>query len=99
MSSKPKAFRWEIRLGLALIVLVLVILNFASHYTLHRVRQSIEESVKDRLSEASVVVSNSIFKQGTTELSDSLIADISYTYNLDYLHVIHLNYARIMAIR
>ncbi|MBN2226568.1 MAG: PAS domain-containing protein [candidate division Zixibacteria bacterium] len=99
MSSKTKAFRWEVRLGLALIVLVLVILNFASHYTLHRVRQSLDDSIKDRLSEAAVVVSNTILKQATTELADSLIADISYTYNLDYLRVIHMNYERILAIQ
>jgi len=86
-------------LGLALIVLVLVILNFASHYTLHRVRQSIEDRVEDRLSEAAVVVSNAILKQATTILPDSLIADIEYTYDLDYLYVIHLNYARVMAIQ
>ncbi|UCD18375.1 MAG: PAS domain-containing protein [Candidatus Zixiibacteriota bacterium] len=99
MNSKQKAFSWEIRLGLALIVLVLVVLNFASHYTLYRVRESIEERSKDELSEAAVVIANSILRGGEIQLLDSVVKDVTYTYNLDCASVFHLGYERVLAIQ
>lgn len=96
---KSTGFGVEVRLGLALIILVLVVLNFASHYALHRIRQSIEEQSNDDLSEAAVVTANSIFKIGTAILPDTTISHIIADYNLQSLSVIPLRYERVLAIQ
>ncbi len=98
MVSKSKDFQWDIRLGLALIVLVLVILNFASHYTLYRVRHSVEAGLIDDLQEAAVVVSNKFGLLGTVDLADSTLRQVEYEFGLSELIVVPLNYDRVMAI-
>lgn len=98
MVNKSKDFQWDIRLGLALIVLVLVILNFASHYTLYRVRHSVETDLIDDLQEAAVVISNKFRPFGTVDLADSTFRQIKYEFELSELTIIPLNYDRVMTI-
>ncbi len=96
---KKGKFQFEIRLGLALIVLVLLILNFASHYTIFRVERSLEKQLKDELSEAAVKTANSITRYGAVGLPDSVVSSIIADYALADVNVIHLNYNRVLAIQ
>lgn len=94
MATKKKNFQWEIRLGLAIIVLVLIILNFASHYTLYRLRNSVQVELNDDLNEAAVVTANRIKQSPQPELSDSVLNDIKYGYQLRNLLIEPLDYER-----
>lgn len=99
MNIKSNGFRFEISLGLALIILVLVVLNFASHYALFRATKSLEAMVRDELSEAAVVMVNNIYHYETPDLPDSARNLIKGEYELDSLGIVSLNYARVMGIQ
>ncbi len=99
MKRKVRNFRLEVWLGLAVIVLVLVILNFASHYTILRVKRSVESQIKNDLYEAVVVTSNRFHSSGTAFLNDSVLNEIINDYKLERLDIVHLNYDRVMGIR
>jgi len=98
LKGKPHGFQIEVRLGLALIILVLVILNFASHYALFRIKQSLEDQLKNELTEAAVVVSDFISRYKTTALPDSAISRITSEYSLDKVAIIPLTYDRVIAL-
>nr|MBN2277718.1 hypothetical protein [candidate division Zixibacteria bacterium] len=98
MADKPKDFQLEIRLGLALIILVLVILNFASHYTLFRVRNSIRFQVEDELLEASVILADNVQRFGYGRIPDLVVGAIQKSYNLDRISFVQLDFNRAMAI-
>ena len=83
MAKRPKEFRFEIHLGLTLIVLVLVILNFGSHYTLFRVKRAVETDVRDALYEAAVTGASYVQKGGREALSDPLLEDMRGDYDLE----------------
>lgn len=99
MYKRSKDFQWDIRLGLALIVLVLVILNFSSHYTLFRIKSSVEKSLIDQLNEAAVVTANKLHQVKSVNLPDSIINEIKYDYALNDLKIIPLNHKRVMTIQ
>jgi signal transduction histidine kinase len=96
---KKGKFQFEIRLGLALIVVVLLILNFASHYTIFRVEHSLTNQIKDELNEAAVKTANSVEKCGSVDLPDSIKGPIIRDYNLTDVRILHLNYARVLMIQ
>ena len=98
MKTKTPGFQLEVRLGLALIILVLVILNFASHYALFRIRQSLEDQIKNELTEAAVFVADGIARTEATTLADTVISHITNAYSLDLVAIIPLSYERVMAI-
>lgn len=98
MKTKTPGFQFEVRLGLALIILVLVILNFASHYALFRIKQSLEDQIRNELTEAAVVVADGISRTEVTSLADTAISHITNAYSLDSVAVIPLSYERVMAI-
>jgi PAS domain S-box-containing protein len=98
MKSKSTGFRLEVRLGLALIILTLLTLNFASHYALFRIRSSLETQIKDELTEAAVVAAGYISKIKSVDLPDSSRYRIKAAYSLDTLAVIPVTYERALAI-
>jgi len=99
MAKKKGTFRFEIRLGLALIVLVLLILNFASQYTIFRVERSLKSQIKDELGEAAVKTANSMKRVGSIDLPDSVLGSLIADYNLADVNVVHLNYDRVLNIQ
>lgn len=99
MGRRYRDFQLEIRLGLALIVLVLVVLNISSHYVLFRVKQSVELQIKDELYEAAVMTAGQIHRLHTVDLPDSAVEEITDYYSLDDLSILHFNYDRVMAIQ
>ncbi len=101
MSKKPKSkeFRLEIRLGLTLIVLLLVILDIAAHYTLYRVGQTVESQIREELTEAAVIVSNSMTRLNKDILPPGLKHNIEEKYVLSSTDIIPLDYERIISIK
>jgi PAS domain S-box-containing protein len=99
MSKRFKNFQLEIRLGLALIILVLILLNLAAHYTIFRLKESLETRLKDDLYEAAVVVANEMRLRQSPFLEDSLMVKIGADYSLRHVEIIPLNYDRVMAIQ
>ncbi len=101
MSKKPKSkeFRLEIRLGLILIVLLLAILDIAAHYTLYRVGQTVEEQIREELTEAAVIVSNSMTRLNRDVLPSGLKQNIEEKYALIGIDIIQLDYQRVIAIK
>ncbi|MCP4704051.1 MAG: PAS domain-containing protein, partial [candidate division Zixibacteria bacterium] len=97
--QKPKEFRLEIRLGLILIVLLLVILDFAAYYTLYRVGNTVEIQTREELTEAAVIVSNSMTRLNKYYLPSGLEQNIEERYSLSSLNIIHLDYNRIITIK
>jgi len=95
MAKKKKNFQLEIRLGLALIVLVLLTLNLASHYTLYRVRQSVEVQTRDELYEAAVRAANIIQRQGMDAVGSKAFEDVKLEYSLKRLTLLDWNLRRI----
>lgn len=93
MIMKSRDFQFEIRLGLALIILVLVILNIAAHYSLFRVKNSVEGEVREELNEAAVMTATKI-----DSLSAGVIERIRMDYGLEDLSIIHLSYDRVIEI-
>jgi PAS domain S-box-containing protein len=90
MAKRPKEFQLEILLGLTLIVLVLVILNFGSQYTLFRVKRAVEADVKDGLYEAAVTTAFYIQKDSREALTMSVLEEIRIDYSLEVLTVVPL---------
>jgi len=91
MAVKKKDFQLEIRLGLTLIVLVLLSLNFASHYTLYRLKQSVELQSKDNLYEAVLKAAN-VLQREKREASVARAFDkIKLDYSLDLLTVLNFD--------
>jgi len=99
MSKKTGKFKFEIRLGLTLIILVLMILNFASFYAIFRVEKSLEIQLKDKLSEASIVAVNTVDRLRTAEFPDTVITGILDDYTLSNISIIHMNYERVLIIQ
>ncbi len=101
MSKKPKPreFRLEIRLGLILIVLLLAILDIAAHYTLYRVGQTVEEQIREELTEAAVIVSNSMTRLNRDVLPSGLEQNIKEKYGLSRTDIIQLDYKKFISIK
>ena len=95
---KKTGFRWELTLGLATIILVLLILNIASHYAMFRLKDSLLTSTFDRLSEAALVIAAKMTDAGEAHLSDDDKDRIAAEYVFTGLEVIHLNYDRALAL-
>jgi len=95
MARKNKDFQLEIRLGLALIVLVLLTMNFASHYTLYRIKQSVEVQTNDQLYEATIKAANLLQRDGNSALSSRAFKEIQLDYGLERLMVLDWNLKRI----
>lgn len=91
MLRKRKDFQLEIRLGLTLIVMVLLTLNFASHYTLYRVKQSVELETKDELYEAGVKAANLVQRGGNEVELNRALNEIKLDYSLSRLAVLDIN--------
>ncbi|PKK82886.1 MAG: hypothetical protein CVT49_11280 [candidate division Zixibacteria bacterium HGW-Zixibacteria-1] len=91
MVNKHIDFQLEIRLGLTLIVLVLLTLNFASHYTLYRVKQSLELQTKDELYEAGVKAANLIQREGRDAEQTRAFNEIQLDYALSRLAVLDVD--------
>lgn len=89
----------EIRLGLAIIILVLVILNFASHYTLFRIRNSVQNSIVEELTEAAIIASNDMSSMKNPILPDSVLSELRYRYTLSKLVIEPLDYSRSLTIQ
>ncbi len=98
MKTKMPGFQLEVRLGLALIILVLIILNFASHYALFRIRQSLEDQIRGELTEAAVVAADDVSRIRTTMLPDTMVSHITSAYSLNSVSIVPLSYDRVMAI-
>jgi len=98
MANKPKDFQQEIKLGLSLIVLVLVVLNFAAHYTLYRINNSIKSQVEDELLEAAVVIADNVQKYGYESIPLLTVSEIKENYSLDKISFVPLDYNRVLAI-
>jgi len=96
--KKSGGFRLEVRLGLALIILILLILNTASHYTIYRVSKSLEGQIQETLTEAAVKLANRMETAGRAEIDDSLKRAVMVDYDLESLHLIRLDYDRVLAI-
>ncbi len=96
---KKTDFRLEVRLGLALIILVMIALNFASHYALFRVREFLDSQAKDELTEAAVVVTNHLIKERAFNITDSAAIEVKKEYNLQRLELIPMTYERVMSIQ
>jgi signal transduction histidine kinase len=99
MHKKTTGFRFEVRLGLALIILVLVGLNFASYYALYRTSQSIEIQAKEELTEAGLMVSNALRGNISSIHQDSTIADLKKQYGLQKVTIIPFPYRRAIEIQ
>jgi PAS domain S-box-containing protein len=99
MKTQKKDFQLDIRLGLAIIVLVLLILNFAAHYTLLRITHTVKNQAEERLSEAAVVVFNKLKDSDGAPLPDSLIEAMMFNYNLTDINIVEFNHDRARAIR
>jgi PAS domain S-box-containing protein len=96
---KSKEFRLEIRLGLILIILLLAILDFASYYTLYRIGQTVEGQIREELTEAAVVISNSMTRLDLGALPPGLEENIKEKYLLNSLDLIQLDYDRVISIK
>jgi len=96
---KSKEFRLEIRLGLILIVLLLAILDFAAYYTLYRVGHTVEDQIREELTEAAVVISNSMTRLNLAALPPGLEGNIKEKYSLSSIEIIQLDYDRIISIK
>ncbi len=99
MKAKKKDFQMEVSLGLALIVLVMIALNLASHYALFRVRESLENQVQDELTEAAVAATDDLLKEPTLAISDSALGAIKGEYGIDKLSLIPMTYERVLQIQ
>jgi len=99
MKAKARNYKIEVRLGLAVIILILLILNFASHYTLYRTGHSLENRFKNSLYEAAIVAANYIYQDGVGSFSDSIRSVIAREYGLDAIEIIHFNYDRVLNIQ
>ncbi|MEW5924340.1 MAG: ATP-binding protein [Candidatus Zixiibacteriota bacterium] len=91
MLRKHKDFQLDIRLGLTLIVMVLLTLNFASHYTLYRVKQSVELETKDKLYEAGVKAANLIQREGGDVELTRAFNEIKLDYSLSKLAILDVS--------
>lgn len=99
MKLKSNGFRHEIQLGLALIILVLVVLNIASHYALYRVRESLSDRNLDILSEAAIQVANLLEESGGAPLSPENEAEVIDDYDLKSVLVLPLRYETVLEIQ
>jgi len=99
MKKKLDKYRLEIRLGLALIILVLLILNFAAHYTIYRVQATLENQIQERLHEAAIKTANSLQRLGEAKLPDSVILSLESQFFLNDFSVIHFNYDRVLLVK
>ncbi len=101
MSSikRKTGYRWELTLGLALIILVLVILNIASHYAMYRLKDSLLATARDNLSETAFAISMRMIDTGAPYLSEEDEGRIGREYSFDGFNVIHLNYERALSLR
>ncbi len=99
MNKKSQKYRLEIRLGLALIILVLLILNFAAHYTIYRVQITLENQLQEQLYEAAIKTANYLQRLGEADLPDSTIASFESQFFLNGLSVFHFNYDRVMMVK
>jgi len=94
MAKKAKDYGLEIRLGLALVVLVLVALNIAANFALFKARRSLEQTLEDELFEAAVVTSNAIHANQGANLPDSVTGRIAADYDLSAVAIVHFDYTR-----
>jgi len=99
MKLKSNGFRHEIQLGLALIILVLVVLNIASHYALYRARESLADRNLDILSEAAIQVANLLEESGGAPLSPENEAEVIDDYDLKSVQVLPLRYETVLEIQ
>src|SRR3989304_683264 len=99
MNYKSHGFRHEIQLGLALIILVLVILNIASHYALYRAKESLANRNMDILSEAAIKVTNHIYKNGLIPLDSEAESAITDEYDLKWVKIIPLYYETVLELQ
>ncbi len=86
-------------MGLVLIVLLLAILDIAAHYTLYRVGQTVEEQIREELTEAAVIVSNSMTRLNRDVLPSGLEQNIEEKYGLRRTDIIQLDYKRFISIK
>ncbi len=101
MNSRKRktGYRWELTLGLALIILVLVILNIASHYAMFRLKDSLLATARDNLSESAFAIATRMIDTDKTKLSPEDRDRIGKEYSFTGLDVIHLNYERALSLR
>ncbi|SYZ73542.1 putative Histidine kinase [Candidatus Zixiibacteriota bacterium] len=99
MKTKKKDFQVEVSLGVALIVLVMVALNFASHYALFRVRESLENQVREELTEAAVAATDDLIWEHSLTMSDSAASAIKKNYGVKTLSLIPMTYERVLEIQ
>jgi PAS domain S-box-containing protein len=98
-SNEKTGFTLEIRLGLTLVIVALLILNVASYYAIYRVGKALEIKIREEITEAAIKLTNLYYREGTVTVADSLLADIRADYLLEKISLIHLNYERAMAIQ
>ncbi|MEW6015400.1 MAG: ATP-binding protein [Candidatus Zixiibacteriota bacterium] len=99
MKLKSNGFRHEIQLGLALIILVLVVLNIASHYALYRAKESLADRNLDVLSEAAIQVANLLNESGGAPLSPQNEEEVIDDYDLKAVQVLPLYYETVLEIQ
>ncbi len=95
---KSQGVGLEIRLGIAVIILVLAILNIASYYTLYRVRESIEDNIREKLAEASLLAANHMQEKGEAFLDEDDRTRIIFDHSLKNLAILPLNFDRVLGI-
>ncbi len=98
-SHPQSGFRLEIRLGVAVIILVLTVLNVASYYALYRIGHSLEGDIRDNLAESCLTVSGLVRHHGLYNIPAGEINNISDRYYLSGLTVIPLIYERVMTLQ
>ncbi|MFH2036757.1 MAG: ATP-binding protein [Candidatus Zixiibacteriota bacterium] len=99
MKTHKKSFGLDIRLGLALIVLVLLVLLFATNYTIYRVKNTMKSKLTEELHSAAIVSFNRLANIDEAVWPDSIINNIKYDFDLKSLAILPLDFARATTIQ
>lgn len=95
---KSQGVRLEIRLGIAVIIIVLTVLNIASYYTLYRIGNSIEDNIREKLAEASLLAAGHMNEKAEGYIDKDLKSRILFDYALENLDIFPLEFDRVLEI-
>ncbi len=95
---KSQGVRLEIRLGIAVIILVLTVLNVASYYTLYRIGNSLENNIREKLAEASLLAAGHMNEEVKGYIDSDLKSRIVFDYALEGLEIFPLDFDRVIEI-
>jgi len=97
-TRKSQGVRLEIRLGIAVIILVLTVLNFASYYTLYRIGNSLEEDIREKLAEASLLIAGHMQEEREILIDAEFQSRIEFDYSLENAEIFPLDFDRVIEI-